>query len=167
MFFCFYPTLKMQIQPLNYLKTVSKVGDLSSTIAMTVHCFGAFSQVRAIWHCVIGQERDLLCPDWLNWWVCPWVPVFEIQIFLTPLNSGTHGQVWGNMFKAMDALLAFVWRVVKRNIMQKKWPCGFEDIFSCDQAALKALISARPSVYLSVRLSIRRLHLFDKVPVIP
>ena len=51
--FCFYPTLRMQIQPLNYLKTVSKVGDLSSTIAMTAHCFGALSQVRAIGHCVI------------------------------------------------------------------------------------------------------------------
>ena len=50
----------MQIQALNYLKTVSKVGDLSSTIAMTVHCFGALSQVCAIGHCVIGQERDLL-----------------------------------------------------------------------------------------------------------
>ena len=50
----------MQIQALNYLKTVSKVGHLSSTIAMTVHCFGALSQVRAIGHCVIGQERDLL-----------------------------------------------------------------------------------------------------------
>ena len=55
-----YPTLRMQIQPLNSLKTVSKVGDVSSTIAMTAHCFGALSQVRAIGHCVIGQERDLL-----------------------------------------------------------------------------------------------------------
>ena len=53
--FCFYPTLKKYIQPINRLKTVSKVGDLSSTIAMTAHCFGALSQVRAIGHCVIGQ----------------------------------------------------------------------------------------------------------------
>ena len=83
-FYFFYPTLRMQIQPLDSLKTVSKVGDLSSTIAMTVHCFGTLSQVRAIGHCVIGQECDLLCPDWLNWWVCPWVTAFEIQIFLTP-----------------------------------------------------------------------------------
>ena len=52
--------------------------------AMTAHCFGALSQVRAIGHCVIGQERDLLFPDWLNKWVCPWVATFEIQIFLTP-----------------------------------------------------------------------------------
>ena len=58
--FCFYPTLRMQIQSLNSLKTVSKVDDLSSTIAMTAHCFGALSQVHAIGHCVIGQERDLL-----------------------------------------------------------------------------------------------------------
>ena len=58
--FCFYPTLKKQIQPNNRLKTVSKVGDLSSTIAKTAHCFGALSQVRAIGHCVIGQERGLL-----------------------------------------------------------------------------------------------------------
>ena len=80
----FYPTRRMQIQPLNSLKTVSKVGDLSSMIAMTAHCFGALSQVHAIGHCVIGQERDLFWPDWLNWSVCPWVPLFEIQIFLTP-----------------------------------------------------------------------------------
>ena len=57
---CFYPTLKMYIKPINRLKTVSKVGDLSSTIAMTAHCFGALSRVRAIGHSVIGQERDLL-----------------------------------------------------------------------------------------------------------
>ena len=53
------------------VETVLKVGDLSWTIAMTAHCFGALSQVRAIGHCVIDQERDLLKPDWLNWWVCP------------------------------------------------------------------------------------------------
>ena len=58
--FCFYPTLKKKIQSINRLKTVSKVGDLPSTIVMTAHCFGALSQVRAIGHCVIGQERDLL-----------------------------------------------------------------------------------------------------------
>ena len=54
-FFCFYPTLKMKIQPLNYLKTVSKISDLSSMIAMTAHYFGALSQVHAIGHCVIGH----------------------------------------------------------------------------------------------------------------
>ena len=82
--FCFHPTLKNSIQSTNRLKTVSKVGDLSSTIAIVAHCFGALSQVRAIGHCMIGQERDPLLPDWLNWWVCPWFPAFEIQIFLTP-----------------------------------------------------------------------------------
>ena len=82
--FCFYPKLRMQIQLFNCLKTVSKVGDLSSMIAMTAHCFGALSRVRAIGYCVIGQERDLLWPDWLNCWVCPWVPAFKIQTFLTP-----------------------------------------------------------------------------------
>ena len=45
---------------MNCLKTVSKGDDLSSTIAMTAHCFGALPQVRAIAHCVTGQERDLL-----------------------------------------------------------------------------------------------------------
>ena len=64
---CSCSTLRMQIKPLNYLKTVSKVADLTSTIAMTVHCFGALTQVRTIGHCVIGQERNLLWPDWLNW----------------------------------------------------------------------------------------------------
>ena len=48
------------MQPINRLKTASKVGDLSSTIAMTALCFGALSEVLAIGHCVIGQERDLL-----------------------------------------------------------------------------------------------------------
>ena len=86
----FNSTLRMQIQPLNSLQTVSKVGDLSSTIAMTAHCFGALSQVRAIGHCVIGQERDLFSPAWLNWWLFPWVPAFEIKKFphtLKPWNS--------------------------------------------------------------------------------
>ena len=48
------------MQPINRLKTASKGGNLSSTIAMTAHCFGALSQVRMIGHCVIGQERGLL-----------------------------------------------------------------------------------------------------------
>ena len=74
----------MQIESLYSLKTVSKFADLSSTIAMTAHCFGAISQVPAIGHCMIGQERDLLWPDKLNWWVCLRVPAFEIQIFLKP-----------------------------------------------------------------------------------
>ena len=82
--FCFYPTLKKQTQPLYPLKTVSKDCDLSLTIDMTAHCFGAFSQVRTTGHCMIGQEHDLFCPDWPHWWVCPWVPAFQIQIFLWP-----------------------------------------------------------------------------------
>ena len=82
--FRFSSTLKMQIQPLNPLKTVSKACDLSSTIAMTTHCFGALSQVGTFGHCVIGQGHDFLWPDWLNWWVWPWVPAFETQIVLTP-----------------------------------------------------------------------------------
>ena len=90
--FFFYPTLRMQIQPLNSLKTVLKVGDLSSTIAMTAHCFGALSQVRAIGHCVIGQECDLLWPDWLNWWVCLWVPGFEIKFSSHPKTLELRGK---------------------------------------------------------------------------
>ena len=82
--FCFYPKLRMRKQPPNSLKTVSKVADLSSTIAMTAHYFGALCQVRAIGHCVIGQECDLICPDWLNWWMCPWFSAFEIKNFLIP-----------------------------------------------------------------------------------
>ena len=61
----FYPAFKMQIQPINPLKTVSKVGDLSSTIAINEHILFWC----AIGHGVIGQERHLLWPDWLNWWV--------------------------------------------------------------------------------------------------
>ena len=48
---CFYPTLKNIYSQLILSK-------LSSTIAMTAHCFGALSQVRVIGHCVIGEERD-------------------------------------------------------------------------------------------------------------
>ena len=79
--FCFYPTLKSKIQPINSLKNVSKVHDLFSTIAMTAHFFGALSQATGPFF--IGQELDLLWFDWLNWWVCPWVPAFEIQIVRT------------------------------------------------------------------------------------
>ena len=51
--FCFHLTLEKQIRPLDPLKSVSKVGDLSSTIAVNAHCFGAFSQVRAIGHWLV------------------------------------------------------------------------------------------------------------------
>ena len=49
--------------------------------------FGALSPVRAIGHCVPGQERDLLWTNWLNWYVWSRVPVFEIQIFVAAYNS--------------------------------------------------------------------------------
>ena len=39
-------------------------------------------------------------------------------------------------------------------------------IFSCDQAALWMVFSVRPSVCLSVRLSVCLSHLFDYVPII-
>ena len=59
-----------------------------------LHIVLVHSQVCAIGHCVISQGADLLWPDWLNWWVWPWVPALKIQIFLTPQNPGTQGQVW-------------------------------------------------------------------------
>ena len=43
----FYPTLEKQIQPLSPLKSVSKIGNLSLTIVMTAHCFGA--QLDTVW----------------------------------------------------------------------------------------------------------------------
>ena len=58
--FCFYPTLTKQIQPLNHFKAASKVGNLSSTIIMTAHCFVAVAQVYVIGHYVIGREHDLI-----------------------------------------------------------------------------------------------------------
>ena len=87
---CFYSTLIKQIQTLYPLKMASKFADLLSTIPMTAHCFGALSQVHAIWHCVIGQKRDIIWPDWLNWYV--WWPVsaFEIQSHSQP--KITNGQ---------------------------------------------------------------------------
>ena len=97
----FYPTLKKQIQLINPLKTDSKVDDLPQTIAMTAHCFRALAQVRAAGHCVIGQEHELLWPDWLNWWVWWWVTVFEIQIFLIHQNPGTHRQMWCNWYNIL------------------------------------------------------------------
>ena len=61
--FCFYPILTRQIQPLNYLKTASKVCDLSLTIAMKAHCF------RSAWlNTVIGRGRDLVFCHTLKPW---------------------------------------------------------------------------------------------------
>ena len=82
--FCFYLTLRMQIQPLNSLKTVSKSGRSVLDDRHDSACFWcAFSGLRD-WTLRDWSRRDILWPDWLNWWVCPWVPAFEIQVFLTP-----------------------------------------------------------------------------------
>ena len=48
------------MQPPNPLKTVLKVGDLSSTITMTAHCFGVLPQVSVIGQCVIVTYFDLI-----------------------------------------------------------------------------------------------------------
>ena len=93
--FCFHPILKNQIQPFYPLKNISKDGDLSSTIAMTAHCFGALSQVRATGHCMIGQERDILWPDWL---IGGCVRGFQRLKYKFSSHRGTHGQVWDNNF---------------------------------------------------------------------
>ena len=45
--------------------------------------FGALPQVPAVGHCLISQERDLLWANWPKWWVWPWVPAFEKQLFLS------------------------------------------------------------------------------------
>ena len=37
------------------------------TIAVTAHVFCALSVVRAIKHCAIGRECDLIGTHWLNW----------------------------------------------------------------------------------------------------
>ena len=52
--FCSYKAFKKQIQPINVLKTVSKVGDLSSIMGVTAHGVGVLWQVRTIVHCIIG-----------------------------------------------------------------------------------------------------------------
>ena len=99
--FCSYPTLTSK-----YHLILSKVGDLSFTVAMTAHCLGVLAQVHAIGHCVIGQERDLLWPDWLNWWACLWVPALEIQFFLTPENLELPGKCGVNIwFIRLDSQL--------------------------------------------------------------
>ena len=55
-------TIVKQIQRLNPLKRASIFSDLSSTITVTSYCFGALSQVRAIGHCVVGQECGIVWP---------------------------------------------------------------------------------------------------------
>ena len=63
--FVFVPHFLRKYGDLIHSKWFSKSW-LSSTIAMTDHCFDASSQVRAIRRFVIGQERDQLWPDWLT-----------------------------------------------------------------------------------------------------
>ena len=45
-----------QVQRLNPLKTISKISHLSAMFGLTEHYLGAFSQVCAIWHCVIASR---------------------------------------------------------------------------------------------------------------
>ena len=49
------------------------------------------SMVHEIGHCVLGRERDLAWPDWLNWWARPWVAAFAIHFFSIAYLSGKHG----------------------------------------------------------------------------
>ena len=66
-------------------KTALTVSDLSSKIAVKPHCFGACSRyARAIEHCAIGWERDLVWLDWPNWWLSACVPTFKITFNPTP-----------------------------------------------------------------------------------
>ena len=70
-----YPTLKKQIQRLNQrLKTASKVSECPRRSPWQLIVLSALYHIRAIWHCMIGQELDL-----------PW-PMFEIQSFPHILN---------------------------------------------------------------------------------
>ena len=64
---------------------------------------------------------DLLWPDCLNWWVSPWVPAFVIQIFLTPWNSGTHGQVWGK-YHFINNMSEWLWCCVFPKQCLQQWP---------------------------------------------
>ena len=73
--FCFFPILTKQIQPLNRLKKASKVDDLSLTIAIAA-LFCAFALVLAIGYCMFGPQRYPVWLDLLNWWLWPWVPAF-------------------------------------------------------------------------------------------
>ena len=61
-----------------------EISKLAFPAAASSSVFGALSQVCAIENCVIGQGFDLFWPDWLNWWVWPRVPAFEIHILLSP-----------------------------------------------------------------------------------
>ena len=70
-------------------------------------------QVRTIGHCVIGQERDLLWPDWLNWWVlvCFSVRNTNFPHTLKPWNSRARVGYSGKSY--MDALVKFQKGVVR------------------------------------------------------
>ena len=53
--------------------------------------FSAPSQVRAIWHCVIGQEYALHWSYWLNRWAWLWVPAFGIHFSSHPKTMELMG----------------------------------------------------------------------------
>ena len=102
---CFCPTLIKQIQWFNPPKTALKVNDLSSKITMTAHCFSAFSHGHAIGHCVMGWKHDLVWPDWLNWWVWPWLSAFVMLFFSSTLKLQNS---WEVVEKYTQTVLTFM-----------------------------------------------------------
>ena len=45
-----------------------------------------FALMFAQLDCMIRREHDLVWPDWLHWWECPWVPSFETYLLHTDMS---------------------------------------------------------------------------------
>ena len=90
----FYPTPKMQIHPLYPLKTISKIGDLPSTIAITAH----------FW-CAHSCPHNLTLRDWWRLWpTLTWLDKLvgaakssNIRNANFPHTLRTLGHVWDNI----------------------------------------------------------------------
>ena len=85
------PNLK-QLQWCYSLRMALKVSDMPSSIAMIAHYCDMLSHICAIWHFVIGQERDRVWAAWLNWRAWPWVAEFGIH--------------FSNILKILDSRIA-------------------------------------------------------------
>ena len=88
----FYPTLNMQIQPLNSLKTVSKVGYLFSMIPMMANCFGAFSQLHTIVLSHINFPQAVSSPNTV---ISSWVITTNCRLYSNISQILLLYKTWG------------------------------------------------------------------------
>ena len=131
----------------NEESSVMKHSDFSSTIPIIRHCLVRslmFLSLNTDRHCMIGWEHELWSrPTWrANG------HKFQHLIYIFPDTIN--------------------WQCPQAHVIKLVWSCIYfwDHVFSCDQAALQMVFSVRPSVCLSVRLSVCPSHLFDYVPII-